>query len=138
MQGFSDDELEIRIIEKKTGKQLKVIGFESNVSKDKWEKVVAKQLATVLEICGNVNTKFIAYLLSVKDDRNRFFGSYKTMANESGASIDAIKRLMPRLKKLNFVSQVDTGIYMINPKVVRPGERWKGSVLVQMWDDNEG
>jgi len=134
MFGLSDDELEVKVFNKKTGEEIRVLKFVQS-SEGRWEKVVAKQLAVMFSIDGNLSTKFIAYLIQSKDGQNRVFGKYSELAKDSGVSIDTVKKIMPKLKKHGFVKALHrSGVYMINPKTIRPGERWNGSVLVQAWD----
>jgi len=134
MFGLSDEEIEIKVFNKKTGEEIKVLKFVEQTS-ERWEKVVAKQLANVLSIDGNSSTKFIAYLIRAKDSKNRVFGKYAELAELSNVSVDTVKKLMPKLKKHGFIKSIHrSGIYMVNPKTIRPGERWNGSVLVQTWE----
>lgn len=135
MFGLDEEELEIKVFNKKTGKEVKVIQFVSH-STERWEKVVAKQLASVLSIDGNSSTRFIAHMIQVKDSKNMVFGNYTELANDAGVSVDTIKKIMPKLKKHGFIKSIHrSGIYMVNPKTIRPGERWTGSVLVQAWGE---
>jgi len=135
MFGLSNEELEIKVINKKTGQEIKTLQFAQQTT-ERWEKVVARQLANVLSIDGNSSTKFIAYLLTAKDSSNVILGNYNELSIASGVSVGTIKKIMPKLRKNGFVKRMHrSGVYMINPKTIRPGERWAGSVLVQAWGE---
>jgi len=135
MFGLADEELEVRIVNKKTGEEVKVLQFIEYTT-ERWEKVVAKQLANVLCIDGNSSTKFIAHLIATKDSKNVVFGSYAELANEARVSIGTVKKIMPKLKKHGFIKSIHrNGVYMVNPKTIRPGDRFEGSVLVQAWKE---
>jgi hypothetical protein len=122
------------VIDNKTGKAVDTIKFEHNVSGMRWEKVLAKELAVVLNVSGSAKTKFIVYLIENKKDDNQVSGTHAMMAKEAGVSVDMVNRLMPKLKKIGFVKKMCTGVHMINPKTIRPGERLKGQMLVSIWD----
>lgn len=131
--GILEEDLEIIIRNKRTGEEIKTVRFQRR-SGDRWDKVVARQLAAVLDINGSSSTRFISFLLVSKDEKNRIFGSYSSLAKNSKISLDTISRLMPKLKKVDFVIKVDTGIHMINPEIIRPGTRWQGAILFEMWN----
>ena len=60
---------------------------------------------------------------------------YQDLADGSGVSVDTIRQTMPKLKKAGFVKSIGLGSYMIAPKTIRPGQRWQGAVLVELWDE---
>ena len=135
MFGLSDEEIEVKVFNKKTGEEIKTLNFIEHTT-ERWEKVVAKQLANVLSIDGNSSTMFIAFLIKNKDSENRIFGNYTELAKHAGISVDTVKKIMPKLKKHGFIKSIHrSGIYMINPKTIRPGERFQGAVLVQSWEE---
>ncbi len=135
MFDLEDEEIEIKVFNKKTGEEIRTLNFIEH-TKEKWEKVVARQLANVLSIDGNSSTMFISFLIKEKDGENRIFGNYNELAKNSGVSVDTVKKIMPKLKKHGFVKSIHrSGIYMVNPKTIRPGRRYQGSVLVQAWEE---
>ncbi len=136
MFGYDMDEVEVKVFLKSTGEEIKTVTFKDQ-SSHTWEKVVAKQLASMFEINGNSSTKFISFVLGSKDLENRFYGTYTEMSKQSGVSVGTIRKLMPKLIKNGFVRSVHrSGVYMVNPEVIRPGARWKGSVLFQSWAES--
>ena len=126
------DRYKILITDRKTGEVIKCVKFV-NGTKDPWEKVVARQLAVVLNVAGSKKTDFIAWLLSSKNSQNLIFGNYSTMAKDSGISRDTIKVLVPKLKKIGFLKTKFRDVYMVNPETIRPGNRIKGSILFETW-----
>ncbi len=135
MYGIRDEDIEVRIFDKRTGKEIKVLSLARVNIQPRWEKVVARQLALVIGTDGNQSTKFIAYTLEAKGDDNKILGSYADMANDSGVSIGTVKKIMPKLKKCGYIKQLFRDVYMVNPKTVRPGEKWKGAALIDIWED---
>ncbi len=107
-------------------------------NRTKFNMVNIEQLASIICIEGNSSTRFIAWLISNKDDQNMVLGSYRMLSEKSGVSVGTIKKVMPILKSSGFVKTVYRGaVHMINPKMIRPGERWQGSLLVQSWEEGK-
>jgi hypothetical protein len=135
MFGLIEEDIEIKVFSKKTGKEIKTLNLAKSRINVKWEKVVAKQLASVIGLSGNKSAQFIAYTISEKDSENRIFGTYKTLAKNSDVSHDSVKRIVPKLLSSGYLKELQAGVYMVDPKTIRPGERWRGSALIEIWDE---
>ncbi len=134
MFGLIEDDIGIKVFNKRTGEEVKTLNLSKSRVDVKWEKVVARQLAQIIGLSGNKSAQFIAYTIAEKDDENRIFGTYKTLAGKSGVSHDSIKRIVPKLLSSGYLKELQAGVYMVDPKTIRPGERWRGSALIEIWD----
>jgi len=134
MDTIDDEKYEIIVRNKVTGKEVSVIKLKNDTGCEQWQKIVASHLAVMLKLSGGAKTKFISFVLVQKDEKNRIYGTYGDLAKQSNVSIDTVKRLMPKLKKHRILKELTSNVFMVNPEMIRPGHRYKGAVLFDIWE----
>ena len=129
------DKYEIIVRNKVTGEDVSVVTLKNNTGFEQWEKIVASYMASMLNLSGSAKTKFLVFVLVQKDEKNRIFGSYDDLAKQADVSIGTVKCLMPKLIKEQIVKRIMNGVFMVDPKMIRPGQRYKGAVLFDIWEE---
>lgn len=133
MENEFEERYGVVLLDTETGEEAKKL--EPAVSGARWQKIVAPRLSEILDSTGSKKAKFIGYLINKKTRDNLIYGTYAEMAKNSGVSIDVVKRLFPVLLKGGFIKRVNHCEYMLDPTMIRPGERWRGGVMVSLWKD---
>jgi len=132
---IDDDKYEIIVRNKLTKKEVSVVQLRNDTGYEQWQKIVASHLAFMLNLSGSAKVRFLVFLLGQKDEKNRVYGNYKQLGNQSGVSIGTVKSLMPKLKENSILRELTSHVYMVNPEMIRPGHRYKGAVLFDIWED---
>ncbi len=128
------DKYEIIVRNKITKEKVSVVTLRNNTGLEQWEKIVASHMASMLNLSGSAKTKFLVFVLVQKDKDNRLIGTYNELGKRAGVSIATVKKLMPIIIKEGFIKKMASNVYMINPKMIRPGQRYKGAVLFDIWE----
>jgi len=103
--------------------------------KMKWQKVWAKNLASMLEITGDEKTKVIAYLIKKKDYENRIMATMRTIAADVGVSTKTVNTTMKILQENNYLHKVQNGVWRFSPHVMNAGSHGLGMAVVTMYDN---
>ena len=103
--------------------------------REQWQKIVASHMAAMLNLSGSAKTKFLVFLLVHKDEKNRVYGTYQDLADQAGVSIATVKNLMPKIISVGILRVFTKHVFMVNPQLIRPGHRYKGAVLFDIWED---
>lgn len=127
-------------MEQTTTKRVKVVGTEEYINTRTGEleqmqvtsiedrdfnftKMWMKNFISTLDIVGNQKTRLCFWIIDHVDKENRLIGTYRTMASQSGMSLDTVRITMKLLMDADFMRKAQNGVYVINPNLVFKGTR---------------
>lgn len=123
-----------------TTKRVKVVGTEEYINTRTGEleqmqvtsiedrdfnftKMWMKNFISTLDIVGNQKTRLCFWIIDHVDKENRLIGTYRTIAIQSGMSLDTVRITMKLLMDADFMRKAQNGVYVINPNLVFKGTR---------------
>ena len=86
-------------------------------------KMWMKNFISTLDIVGNQKTRLCFWIIDHVDKENRLIGTYRTIASQSGMSLDTVRITMKLLMDADFMRKAQNGVYVINPNLVFKGTR---------------
>ena len=118
-----------------TTKRVKVVGTEEYINTRTGEleqmqvtsiedrdfnftKMWMKNFISTLDIVGNQKTRLCFWIIDHVDKENRLIGTYRTIASQSGMSLDTVRITMKLLMDADFMRKAQNGVYVINPNLV--------------------
>lgn len=127
-------------MEQTTTKRVKVVGTEEYINTRTGEleqmqvtsiedrdfnftKMWMKNFISTLDIVGNQKTRLCFWIIDHVDKENRLIGTYRTVASQSGMSLDTVRITMKLLMDADFMRKAQNGVYVINPNLVFKGTR---------------
>lgn len=127
-------------MEQTTTKRVKVVGTEEYINTRTGEleqmqvtsiedrdfnftKMWMKNFISTLDIVGNQKTRLCFWIIDHVDKENRLIGTYRTIASQSGMSLDTVRITMKLLMDADFMRKAQNGVYVINPNLVFKGTR---------------
>lgn len=127
-------------MEQTTTKRVKVVGTEEYINTRTGEleqmqvtsiedrdfnftKMWMKNFISTLDIVGNQKTRLCFWIIDHVDKENRLIGTYRTIASQSGMSLDTVRITMRLLMDADFMRKAQNGVYVINPNLVFKGTR---------------
>ena len=127
-------------MEQTTTKRVKVVGTEEYINTRTGEleqmqvtsiedrdfnftKMWMKNFISTLDIVGNQKTRLCFWIIDHVDKENRLIGTYRTIASQSGMSLDSVRITMKLLMDADFMRKAQNGVYVINPNLVFKGTR---------------
>lgn len=127
-------------MEQTTTKRVKVVGTEEYINTRTGEleqmqvtsiedrdfnftKMWMKNFISTLDIVGNQKTRLCFWIIDHVDKENRLIGTYRTIASQSGMSLDTVRITMKLLMDADFMRKTQNGVYVINPNLVFKGTR---------------
>ena len=127
-------------MEQTTTKRVKVVGTEEYINTRTGEleqmqvtsiedrdfnftKMWMKNFISPLDIVGNQKTRLCFWIIDHVDKENRLIGTYRTIASQSGMSLDTVRITMKLLMDADFMRKAQNGVYVINPNLVFKGTR---------------
>lgn len=122
-----------------TKKKVKFIGTQEYINKDTGEiveatvtsveerdfnftKVWMRNFIATLDIVGNQKTKLCFWIVDHVDKNNRLIGTYRSIAQDSGISLDTVSKTMKILLDADFLRREQNGVHIINPDIIFKGQ----------------
>lgn len=88
-----------------------------------FSKVWMRNFIATLDIVGNQKTKLCFWIIDHVDRQNVLIGTMRSIANDSGISLETVRKTMSILLDADFLRRVQNGVYIINPDIVFKGSR---------------
>lgn len=88
-----------------------------------FSKVWMRNFITTLDIVGNQKTKLCFWIIDHVNKQNVLIGTMRGIANETGISLETVRKTMSILLDADFLRRVQNGVYIINPDIVFKGSR---------------
>lgn len=98
-------------------------------------------LMDFLSILGIIDSKqldiFIYIVEHTEQSQNLFIGTYKKIAEETGASSRTIAKIMKKLQDNNFITKVQNGVWRVNPNILMKGNDTKRQILLSYYQEEK-
>lgn len=88
-----------------------------------FSKVWMRNFIATLDIVGNQKTKLCFWIIDHVNKQNVLIGTMRSIADESGISLETVRKTMSILLDADFLRRVQNGVYIINPDIVFKGSR---------------
>lgn len=100
-----------------------------------WKLYMADYIQIIL---GSMDYKqldvFMYISMNTQPSTNLFIGTQEAIAKDCGVARDTVVRLINKLIKNDFMKRKQSGVYMVNPKIVMKGNVSKQTLLLQYYD----
>lgn len=85
-----------------------------------------------LDLIGNQKISLCLWIMEHLDRENRLIYTYRRMEKATGISYKTIAETMKVLMDSNFLTQIQSGVYQVNPNVIfKGGKNDRLNVLIQ-------
>ncbi len=106
-------------------------------SKNFW-KCYLMDFMAILGIIDSKQLDVLIYILEhTKQSDNLFIGTQEKICKDTNISRPTVSRLMKKLQETNFITKVQNGVWMINPKIMVRGNDRKQHMLINYYESNE-
>lgn len=80
---------------------------------------------------------FIYIVENTNPSTNLFIGTYRKIADDTGASSTTIAKIMKKLVEHGFIKKVQNGLWFVNPNVLMKGNDGKRQMLLSYYESDE-
>ena len=89
-----------------------------------FEKIWLGHLIEALDMIGNQKIKVILHMMKHREKANNIFlSNQRKIAKDTGVSIQTVSRTIRALKEVNFIQEVQSGAYQLNPNMIFKGQK---------------
>lgn len=88
-------------------------------------KIWMKNFIATMDIVGNQKTRFCYWIIDHLNRDNILLGTQRTLAEESGISLQTVNITMKLLMDADFLRKKSSGVYIVNPDIVFKGTKNK-------------
>lgn len=124
-------------INQKTGEIEQFNVIEEHDQDFNFQKIWLGHLLESLDVLGNAKIKVLNYLLANKNSDNQIIGTQRAIAKGVGVSLPVVNETLKKLKEVNAVKQVQTGVLMLNPEIVFQGKHSKRMNILLKYTKSE-
>lgn len=126
-----------RLVDQETGE---VIEVDQITKRTLGQKAFWKvYLMDYLQILGGFEYKqldvMIYILENTQPSTNTFIGTYRSIVDKTGISLDTVRRTMVYLQDRKFLKKVQNGVYQVSANVLMKGSDHKKQMLLSYYDD---
>ena len=100
-----------------------------------FHKVWMRSFITSIELVGNQKIRLAFWLIENLNKENQITMTYRQISQNSGISLDTVRKTMTILLESNFLKRVNNGCYMINPDVLFKGSRSSRLNVLNQYSD---
>lgn len=102
-----------------------------------FQKIWLGHLLESLDVLGNAKIKVLNYLLANKNRDNQIIGTQRAIAEGVGVSLPVVNATIKKLKEVNAIKKVSSGVLMLNPGVVFQGGHSKRMNILLKYTNTE-
>jgi 23S rRNA A1618 N6-methylase RlmF len=102
-----------------------------------FQKIWLGHLLESLDVLGNAKIKVLNYLLANKNSDNQIIGTQRAIAQGVGVSVPVVNETIKKLKEVNAIKQVSSGVLMLNPEIVFQGKHSKRMNILLKYSKTE-
>ena len=84
-------------------------------------KIWLQNIINSIDLIGNQKTRLAFWIIEHLNRENQLIMTFRTIAEQSGISIDTVKKTMKALQQANFLKKQQAGVYVVNPDVLFKG-----------------
>ncbi len=119
-------------------REMQVVSIEERDAN--FHKIWIANVIQCLDLIGNKKIQIMDFLLKNMDSENKICLSLRQMAQKSNVSLETCRTTINALKSANFIKQINSGAYQINPDIIfKGGKGSRMNILLkyQQVDSNE-
>lgn len=109
-------------------------GIESDYN---FHKVWLLNLVNCLTELTGKQMKLVFFILINMDRENKVCLTQRQMAEKVGISLDTTMKTIKKLKEKSFLTNVNSGVYMINPDIIFKGYMNRRKILATKFYENK-
>ena len=103
-----------------------------------FHKLWLSHIIEALDMIGNQKISLCLWILEHLDRDNKLTYTYRRMEKATGISLKTISETMKVLMESNFLTQIQSGLYQVNPDVIfKGGKSDRMNVLIQYQEARE-
>ena len=139
----------------RTTKKTKIIGKETYINRDSGEimemdvieqeerdfnfhKLWLGHIIQALDIIGNQKIKVVNFIMENANKDNLVIGTQREIAKKIGSSTTTVNQTIQALIEADFLTQVQQGVYRINPNVLfKGGRNGRLNILIKYYDERK-
>jgi hypothetical protein len=125
------------LVNKRTGEEIDVAIFVQTARQSGWEKAYADVLAGYIDCGGSKSATALAWLIKNRKNGNYIYETQTEIAEKSGVSVSVVKTLFKKLISKGYVKKVSIGKYMVTPRMIQNGDKYKGAMNLKLWANTE-
>ena len=111
------------IIDDSTGEIESVPTIVMDTDKN-FEKIWLGHIIDALDMIGNQKIKIILHMMHYRAKSNNIFiGSQRKIAKDTQTSPTTVSTTIKSLKEVNFLTEVQAGVYQLNPDFIFKGQK---------------
>lgn len=111
--------------------------IEENDQDFNFQKIWLGHLLESLDVLGNAKIKVLNYLLANKNSDNQIIGTQRAISEGVGVSLPVVNETLQKLKSVNAIKQVSSGVLMLNPEIVFQGKHSKRMNILLKYTNTE-
>lgn len=141
---FTVDTDDYAIISKKNGNividspDLSAVLKQAYGQKAFWKLYMADYIQIILGVMDYKQLDVFMYIsMNTRASDNVFIGTYDKIAEGSGTTRQTVSKLMKKLQQHNYIRKIQSGVYMVNPKIVMKGGIAKKNLLISYYDSEQ-
>lgn len=93
---------------------------------------------SVLGILDSKQLDVLIYIVSnTQPSTNTFLGTYKKIAEDVGCSQPTIAKVLKKLREKDFITPIQNGAYLVNPRILMKGDPNKQKILLSYYNAEE-
>ena len=137
-----------------TSKKVKVIGTQQYINANTGEledfhvkslqdrdfnftKVWLNSILQTLDMLGNQKTKVAYHIIDNLNKENQYIGTQRQIAEKTGISLKTVSVTMKALLNADFLRNLNSGVYCVNPDVLFKGTRPARLNVLQQYNKAE-
>lgn len=102
-----------------------------------FEKIWLGHLLESLDVLGNAKIKVLNYFLAHKNSENQIIGTQRALAKLVGVSVPVVSETIQKLKQVNAIKHVSSGVLMLNPEIIFQGKHAKRMNILLKYTNTE-
>lgn len=122
------------------GEQIHVVEVEKKYyGNENFWKIFLLDFLTVLGIVESKQlTAFVYIMENIQPSTNLVIATITKISEETGVSVPTVRRLIKKLLEVEFLTKVQTGVYMVSPQYLYKGNPYKKNILIKYEDAIKG
>lgn len=113
--------LELTNIETKESLEYEFKSKDTKQHNNYFHVIWLNELSKLLKSIGNQKIKVLCYILDNMDTSNKLISSIRKIAKELNVSSKTVGVAIKTLKDIDYIRQVQEGVYMLNPNLLLRG-----------------
>lgn len=112
-------------IHQETGELCEMNVIEESEKDCNFHKLWLGHIIQSLDLIGNKKIDVLIYISNNLNSENIFIMTQRTMAKKIGVSYATVAETMKALQESNFLKQIQSGVYQVNPNILFKGSKDK-------------